>query len=248
MSLPPAGSDVPLVAVIQHSADCPPGRVGTWLAAAGCRLEVFACHAGEEPPFSLEGYAGLVVLGGGMSCEDDVAYPWLTPVKQLLARAVAEEVPTLAICLGLQLLAVACGGRVAPSGTGPQLGVRPVDRTAASVADPLLTGLDLTGAVHWNFDLVAELPPGAVVLTTSTGTVQSLRLGQRAWGVQFHPEVDPATLARWADADVAAGLLAPEVAAEPLAEVERRDAELMPAWRNLSEQFAALLTGSGGLA
>jgi GMP synthase (glutamine-hydrolysing) len=110
---------------------------------------------------------------------------------------VADEVPTLAICLGLQLLAVACGGTVARSGTGPQLGVRPVDRTAASVADPLLTGLELTGALHWNNDLVVEVPPGAVVLTRSTGAVQSLRLGRRAWGVQFHPEVDGAVLDGW---------------------------------------------------
>ena len=184
----------PLVAVIQHTADCPPGRVGDWLVEAGCELDVFGCHTGAEPPFSLEPYAGLLVLGGGMGAGDDAAHPWLAPTKELLARAVAEEVPTLAICLGLQLLAVACGGRVDRSGSGPQLGIRPVDRTAASVADPLLGGLDLEAAVHWNFDLVTELPPGAVVLTTSTGTTQALRLGHCAWGVQFHPEVDPATL------------------------------------------------------
>ncbi|WP_375425147.1 type 1 glutamine amidotransferase [uncultured Friedmanniella sp.] len=236
----------PCVAVIQHAADCPPGRVGQWLVEAGCELDVFACHEGEEPPFSLDPYAGLLVLGGAMGADDDAAFPWLTPTKQLLARAVADELPTLGICLGLQLLAVACGGRVARSGTGPQLGVRPIDRTAASVADTLLTGLELSEAVHWNHDLVTELPPGAVVLTTSTGAVQSLRLGRRAWGVQFHPEVDPATLRRWADTDVAAGELEAAVADARLAEVERLDAALVPAWRGLSEQFAGVLTAPAG--
>lgn len=242
MGASPKASAAPCVAVIQHAADCPPGRVGQWLVEAGCTLEVFACHLGEEPPFSLDPYAGLLVLGGGMGADDDAAHPWLTPVKQLLARAVAEEVPTLAICLGLQLLAEAGGGRVSRSGTGPQLGVLPVDRTHASVADPLLRGLDLTAAVHWNNDLVTELPPGAVVLTRSAGTVQSLRLGRRAWGVQFHPEVDPTTLRRWAETDVAAGAMAAAVAAEKLAEVEHRDADLIAAGRNLSGHFAEILT------
>ncbi|WP_375431756.1 type 1 glutamine amidotransferase [uncultured Friedmanniella sp.] len=240
--------DPPCVAVIQHTADCPPGRVGEWLVEAGCVLEVFACHTGEEPPFSLDPYAGLLVLGGGMGALDDAAYPWLTPTKQLLARAVADGVPTLAICLGLQLLAVAAGGRVARSATGPQLGVHPVSRTAASVADPLLAGLDLTAAVHWNFDLVTELPPGAVVLTTSGGTTQALRLGHCAWGVQFHPEVDPETLGTWADADAAAGLIDPEVGAERVAEVAVHDAELIPVWRGLTHQFVEVLTGSREVA
>ncbi len=243
MSAPLVEGSAPCVAVIQSAADCPPNRLGTWLVEAGCELEVFACHLGEEPPNSCDPYAGLVVLGGDMGAEDDAAYPWLTPTKQLLARAVAEEVPTLGICLGLQLLAVACGGRVTRSATGPQQGVRPVDRTAASVSDPLLGGLELAAAVHWNNDLVAELPPGAVVLTRSSGTVQSLRLGRRAWGVQFHPEVDPATLQRWADVDVAAGLVTADAAADRLAEVGRRDAELVPAFRGLSQHFAAALTG-----
>lgn len=238
----------PAVAVVQHTADCPPGRVGEWLVGAGCDLEVFACHLGEEPPFSLDPYAGLLVLGGGMGANDDAAHPWLTPTKQLLARAVADAVPTLGICLGLQLLAVAGGGRVARSGTGPQLGVRPVDRTAASVADPLLAGLSLEAAVHWNLDLVSELPPGAVVLTTSEGTTQAIRLGRCAWGVQFHPEVDPVTLRSWADADVASGLVEPGQVAGRLAEVEARDSELADTWRHLTEQFVTVLTGSRDVA
>ena len=230
------------VAVVQHTAVCPPGRVGTWLVEEGHELEVFRCFAGDGLPASLDPYGALLVLGGEMGAHDDAVHPWLTGTKALLAAAVAAELPTLAICLGLQLLAVGCGGRVAPSATGPQLGVRPVELTAAAAADPLLGALGPQPAgVHWNNDLVVGLPPGATVLATSAGTVQALRLGRAAWGVQHHPEVDPATLRSWADADVAGGLLDADLAAARLAEVEQRDAELARTWRPVVHRFAGLL-------
>jgi GMP synthase (glutamine-hydrolysing) len=238
-----AAATPPRVAVVQHTAVCPPGRVGDWLAEDGCELEVFRCHAGDGLPASLAPYAALVVLGGEMGADDDALHPWLTPTKDLLATAVATGLPTLGICLGLQLLAVACGGRVAPAPTGPQLGVREVEPTAAAADDPLLVGLAPGAAgVHWNNDLVVDLPPGAVV--------QALRLGDAAWGLQHHPEVDPATLRLWAEADVAGGLLEPAVAATRLAGVERRDDELARTWRAVVRRFARVVhraaTTAGG--
>jgi GMP synthase (glutamine-hydrolysing) len=239
----------PRVAVVQHTAVCPPGRVGQWLSADGCALDVYSCFAGKGLPSSLRGYAGLVVLGGEMGAYDDALHPWLSGTKALLREAVAAQLPTLGICLGLQLLAVATGGRVAAAVAGPQLGVRAVEPTAAAAADPLFGGL-APGAlgVHWNNDLVVDLPPDTTVLATSAGTVQALRVGAAAWGVQHHPEVDVATLRLWADADVAAGLLDEATAAARLAEVERHDAALAQVWRAVVGRFAALLRPSGSLA
>jgi GMP synthase (glutamine-hydrolysing) len=233
------------VAVVQHTAVCPPGRVGQWLVADGCALEVFSCFAGQGLPSSLEGYGGLVVLGGEMGAYDDALHPWLSGTKALLAEAVAAEVPTLAICLGLQLLAVATGGRVAPSPAGPQLGVRPVEPTPAAADDPLVARLEPGAlAVHWNNDLVVAVPPDGVVLATSDGGVQALRLGPAAWGVQHHPEVTVDTLRRWAEADVAAGVVDAATAELRLAEVERHDAALAEVWGGVVGRFAALLHAS----
>jgi GMP synthase (glutamine-hydrolysing) len=235
------------VAVVQHTAVCPPGRVGAWLAADGCALDVYACFAGEGLPPSLDRYAGLVVLGGEMGAYDDALHPWLSGTKALLREAVAAQLPTLGICLGLQLLAVAAGGRVATSASGPQLGVRAVEPTTAAAADPLFAAL-APGAVgvHWNNDLVVDLPPDTTVLATSAGTVQALRVGRAAWGVQHHPEVDVATLRLWAEADVAAGLVDEATAARRLAEVERHDRALAEVWRGVVARFAALLRPSKG--
>ncbi|MBP2415513.1 type 1 glutamine amidotransferase [Microlunatus capsulatus] len=243
--LPPTG---PRVAVVQHTAVCPPGRVGDWLVAEGCRLDLYRGHAGDGLPSSLQGYDGLVVLGGEMGAHDDAAHPWLPGTRDLLRAAVEDGTPVLAVCLGLQLLAVACGGRVEPAPSGPQLGVRPVEHEPAAADDPLLGPVPAGApAVHWNNDLVVEPPPGAVVLSRSAGTVQALRLGARAWGVQFHPEVDVATLGLWADADVAAGLLEPVRAAERLADVAAADAALVRTWSAATRRFAAELRTAAGL-
>ena len=265
MPLPDPATGRPAVAVVQHTAVCPPGRVGRWLTGAGCRLEVFRCHAGEGLPESLDPYAGLLVLGGEMGAHDDDRHPWLAGTRTLLARAVAEGVPTLGICLGLQLLAVACGGVVAPSRTGPQLGLRTVQPTPAAADDPLLARAGDAdrpavhrdavhrdavrwSAVHWNRDLVTTPPPSSTVLSTAAGTLQALRIGRAAWGVQFHPEVDPDTLRLWAAADVAAGVLDADHAERRLAEVAARDHEVAAAGEQLTRRFAGLVVRRGAIA
>jgi GMP synthase (glutamine-hydrolysing) len=230
------------VLVVQHTAVCPPGRVGDWLTESGCDLDVVRPYAGESQPTDLSGHAGLVVLGGEMGAYDDAIAPWLPATRALLARAVVEAVPTLGICLGHQLLAVATGGRVARSATGQQGGTLPVGLLPSAAEDALFATVPADAvATHWNNDLVVELPPGAVELARTPAGVQALRLGRAAWGVQFHPEVDLALVRPWAAADVGSGQLAPERAESWLAEVARDDAALVAAWRPFVERFAALL-------
>jgi GMP synthase (glutamine-hydrolysing) len=230
------------VLVIQHTPVCPPGRVGDWLTESGCVLEVVHPYAGECQPTSLARYAGLVVLGGEMGAYDDEIAPWLPATRALLAEAVTEGVPTLAICLGHQLLAVATGGAVDRSARGQQGGTLPVGLLPAAAEDPLFAAVP-AGAVatHWNNDLVVAPPPGAVELARTPAGVQALRLGPAAWGVQFHPEVDLDLVRPWAVADVGSGELAPERAETWLAEVATADAALVATWRPFVHRFAALL-------
>lgn len=232
----------PLVLVVQNSVDDPPGRLGGWLADAGCTLAVVRCFAGEALPRSLVGYDALVVLGGAMGAYDDAGFPWLTPVKALLREATRRDLPTLGICLGHQLLAVAGGGHVMVANVS-QAGVTAVRRTGATQTDPLFGGLGEDAvAVHWNNDMVVEAPAGAVVLSNSAVGIQALRLRTRVWGLQFHPEVDPETAAEWAAGDVRSGRLTTGEAAKRLADIHTADDQLMGTWHAFALRFAALIT------
>ncbi len=93
----------------------------------------------EQPlPTSLDGYAGLVMLGGGLMPDDDDRAPWLAAERALAAEAIARDLPTLGICLGGQLLAHVAGGEVAEKtgpierGATPSVRPRPDARTPCS--------------------------------------------------------------------------------------------------------------------
>jgi len=157
----------PRLLVVQHEAGTGPGWWGGWLAEAG--LELVTCHpyAGEDLP-PVTAYDGVLVLGGAMGPSDDVACPWLPSTRTLLADAVAAAVPTFGICLGAELLVVACGGTVRRGAGGPELGVLEIEMAAAAAADALLSALPARPrVVQWHWEEMADLPPGAVELASS---------------------------------------------------------------------------------
>lgn len=192
--------------MLQHASDVPIDRLAGRLGD----VRLLRLHDGQRVPDLDECGDGLVVLGGPMSAYDDGVAPWLPAVRALLLDAARSGLPTLAICLGAQLLAVAGGGRVqvgAPPGR--EAGVVPVHWREAALTDPVLgpvarvasggeRRLGSTAVVSMHADAVVELPPGAEWLASSDMyPYQAFRLGS-ALGVQFHPEASPSLAVRWA--------------------------------------------------
>jgi GMP synthase (glutamine-hydrolysing) len=234
-------TSAPRLLVVQHEDPCPPAWFGGWLRAEGVELDVVRAHLGEPLPQLLDGYDGLLVLGGEMGAGDDARCAWLPPVKGLIAAATEQDVPLLGICLGHQLATVALGGTVERSPRGRTRGVVPIGLTAAGEADPLLGGCDGLPSVHWNGDIAVCLPAGTTLLaTTPDGAPQAVRFGRCAWGVQFHPEASAAVVAGWA---VPRGPQSP-VPAHVQAAVDAVTAaedQLRSAWRPLATRFADVL-------
>lgn len=235
-------SDPPIL-VVEHQASCPPGWVGEWLTEAGCELRVSRPYAGDVLPADLTAYAGLLVLGGTMAANDDADVPWLSPVKDLFRLAAAEGVPTLGICLGHQLAAVALGGAVRPDPLGKTVGVHAVGWRAEASADPLIGGLvsGRTLAVQWNNDTVVALPPAAVALArAANGRLQAARFAPSVWGVQCHPEAGLEIVTTWADLDRPTAAQRGLDVDAALSDIEAHVEDLRRTWRPLAQRFAAL--------
>jgi GMP synthase-like glutamine amidotransferase len=183
-----------LVAVVEHAEAEGPVRIGEILEERGHRLRRVRADRGEAVPESTAELDGLVVMGGVQDAFSDEGFPSRRAELALLADAVARGTPTLGVCLGAQLLADAAGGAATP-GAGAEIGWLPIDLTPDADDDPLLAGLPSPLTVlQWHFDTF-ELPPGAVLLATSAAyRNQAFRVGERAWGLQLHVEVDEPTV------------------------------------------------------
>jgi GMP synthase-like glutamine amidotransferase len=178
----------PVVACLHHLAQPFLGLAETPLRAAGLELDERNVAGGDPLPRVGEVDA-ILSFGGAQSAVGPDAS--LVPEVELLREAVAAGVPVLGICLGGQLLARALGAEVrrSPRRTVAWHELEPL------AEDPLLSGPVL--GLHWNED-VFDLPPGAVeLLGPRREGVEAFRSGERAWGVQFHPEVGAPTLEGW---------------------------------------------------
>lgn len=233
------------ILVIEHEPDDPPAWFGVWLQDAGCDLHVCQPWAGDELPADLSGHDGLLVMGGWMSAHHDDEIAWLTPVKELFRQARRDAVPTLGICLGHQVAAVALGGQVTKNPLGQQIGLVDVGWLDKAAEDPLFGAVAAPRrGIHWNSDIVVELPAEAVELARAPrGEVQAARFGDVMWGVQWHPEIDEPLLRRWATDDpVSPAELALDMEGV-LAEVAAARPELDAAWRPLATRFAEIVLG-----
>jgi GMP synthase (glutamine-hydrolysing) len=186
----------PVIGVLHNLDRAFTGHAGTAIRAAGVELDERHLRAGEPPP-GLDEVDGLLSLGGDQSVRDIESDPMLLREAALLREAVEAGVPVLGVCLGAQLLAHALGGSVSRL---PRRMVEwtPIVPLPAADGDPVLGGLpERAAALHWNEDGF-EPPAGSVELLARVGAgAEAFRVGDRAWGVQFHPEVHPEGLEGW---------------------------------------------------
>ncbi len=225
--------------VVRNDPTDPPALLGRWWAELGTELVEIRADAGETVPRELPADVdGLVILGGSMAAwEDDVA-PWLVDERALIVSTVAAGRPLLGVCLGGQLMTLACGGVVERSML-PEVGVHELVLLPAASDDRLFGVLPQGVPVaQYHGDEMTTLPVGAVLLASTPGCAhQGFRLGERAWGVQFHPEVDADIVESWTDDDPAPVQRCGLVPDLVVAGMRERAEEMETAWRPFAHAF-----------
>lgn len=234
------------VLVLQHIVCEPPGAFEDILRQRGASLTRVELDEGEPLPPSLDPFDAVIAMGGPMSVNDTGLHPWLEDEKALIRDAVSAGLPFWGSCLGVQLLASALGATV-NAGSAPEVGVLAVHPTAEGRADPVLGPCQWPlRTLQWHGDTF-ELPEGATLLATSPAYQhQAIRVGQVAYGVQFHVEVSAELANQWARVpayvDYADGVLGPGGAVGLLEDVRRAAPEMLGQARALFERWMNLWT------
>jgi GMP synthase (glutamine-hydrolysing) len=188
---------------------------------------------GEQP--RADELGALVITGSPASVT--ARSPWILDTEAALAEFVRAGVPTLGICFGHQLLAQALGGSVAKNPRGREIGTVALDVTEA---DPLLGDAPRRLFVNMSHvDSAERLPDGARVLARSElDPNAAVRFGERAWGVQFHPEFDGEIVRGYVDARR-------DLIAKEGIELDALVTQDAPESAALLRRFVALVSGRG---
>jgi GMP synthase-like glutamine amidotransferase len=175
------------VHVFQHVPFEGLGSIGVWLAEWGARVSCTRFFAGDRPARA-DSIDMLIALGGPMSVNDEVQFPWLEAEREVIREAISREVPVLGVCLGAQLIASALGARVFANAV-KEIGWFPIESVSAPDWAFKLPPECLV--FHWHGETF-ELPEGAVRLARSEAcTNQAFQLKRNVIGLQFHLETTP---------------------------------------------------------
>jgi len=229
----------PRVLTVQNGENGGPRRFGDWLTADGLRVDVVPAYDGTPLPDRLK-HDAVLVMGGGYLPDDDNKAPWLPRTRALVAEALVSGAPVFGICLGGQLLAHVAGGEVQGDVGAPENGSTPVTLCEDAADDALFHDLPpVVPAIEHHVDAVTALPPGAAWLARSERCpYQAFRVGETAWGVQFHPEVTPDRIPTWnAEKMRAQGFDPDEVHRQAVAD----EPVSTPVWRTVASRFAEVV-------
>jgi GMP synthase (glutamine-hydrolysing) len=203
-----------------HSGDVPAGIYRSTVHEQGHTFGECSYALGSPPEGRLAEYDAAIVFGGTTNIDD--GRPWIRSEVAALQQLLEARVPTLGICLGSQLLALAAGATVRRA-SRPEIGWYDVEVSLAASTDPLFAGLPPRFVAYGWHAYRLDVPDDGVLLAESRLCPQAYRVRNYAWGLMFHPEVTRETAREWINtygrSPEVSQLLPPEQA---IADIEER--------------------------
>lgn len=219
------------VLAVIHGDDAGPELFAEVLAEDGHELVEWDIGTGGSPPQDVD---AVVVLGGDQNVGEEVRFPWLHEEYDALRRWVDAGTPVLGICLGAQTMAHAFGARVGRA-ERELAGFYETVLTDDGERDPVLGVLPRRFEAFNANGYTFSFPESAVPL--AEGPVpQAYRIGERAWAVQFHPEIRRDNVMRWFD----------ESSPRPPEEIAAELDEKLPTWQEHGRRLCRAFLRAAG--
>lgn len=193
------------ILIVQNITREGPGIIEDLLKEQNINYTVIDLDKGEAFPHPQD-YSALVVMGGPDSANDPT--PKMKSELQRIKEALSLNIPYLGICLGLQTLAKAAGGKVVKSPIkevgfkGPNGKPFIISLTTEGKKDPLFKGMKDNFPVFQLHGETVELTPEMKLLGKGEFCQnQIVKVGAKAYGIQCHFELTPKMFNLWLDQD-----------------------------------------------
>ncbi|MBU6154528.1 MAG: type 1 glutamine amidotransferase [Bdellovibrionales bacterium] len=185
------------VLLIQHESFEALGTLDPLLKKEGIRIRYVNFERNPEAEPSIDGYDGLILMGGYMGVYEAHIYPHLKIEMQLIEKALKRNIPILGICLGSQILAHVLGA-VVRKHTEREMGWVPVHLTDLGRSDSIFHGFKASEVLFQSHGDTFDIPKSADHLAFSEVCHgQAFRYGENVYGFQFHIEIDRPTIEHW---------------------------------------------------
>lgn len=181
------------VIIFRHAAVEGPGYLAEFLDEKAIPWHLIKIDQGDELPQSMNGFSGMVLMGGPMSVNDDL--PWIPTILALIREAVAADIPVLGHCLGGQLISKALGGSVTRNPV-KEIGWGAVTVSRNEAARHWFGDIESFNGFHWHGETFS-LPADAVhLLASKYCESQAYAIGKHL-ALQCHIEMTPDMVEAW---------------------------------------------------
>ena len=193
--------------VLQHLEIEGPGLFEHFAKERDLKIEIIRLDSKNVLPQTKKGDL-ILIMGGPMGVKDigSERYPWLKLERNFIKRELENKIPIIGVCLGAQLLASAAGGDVeilkygSPPKALPEIGWSQIFINKSNKDFKELFE-EPFHVLHWHGDRI--LLPNNAVLIASSGRCkeQFFRVGDFAYGLQFHIETTREMIDKWIKED-----------------------------------------------
>ena len=193
--------------VLQHLEIEGPGLFEQFAKERDLKIKIIRLDKKDNLPQTKKGDL-ILIMGGPMGVKDigSDRYPWLKLERDFIKRELENKIPIIGVCLGAQLLASAAGGDIevlkygSPPKALPEIGWSKIfiDKSNKNFKELFE---DPFHVLHWHGDRIL-LPNKAVLIASSARCKeQFFRIGNFAYGLQFHVETTGAMIDNWINED-----------------------------------------------